>query len=241
VGREAAARIIEQAQARGGGWLSQEDAFALVAAYGIPSAPVVRVATAVEAATAAERLGYPVVLKVDDPRVVHKSDVDGVVLGLESAEAVERAVERMRGAVAQSLATSDLAGFVVQRQAPAGREVILGMTLDPLFGPLVAFGSGGRAVEVFQDIVYRVLPLTDADAHDMVRAIKGYPLLRGYRGESAVDLDLAEESILRLAQLVSDFDAVEELDLNPFILAPRRQDCLVVDARIRIAPVTPES
>lgn len=241
VGREAAARVIEQAQARGGGWLSQEDAFALVAAYGIPSAAVVRVATAVEAATAAEHFGYPVVLKVDDARIVHKSDVEGVVLGLESAEAVERAVERMRTAVAQSLGFSEIDGFIVQRQAPPGREVILGMTLDPLFGPLVAFGSGGRAVEVFQDIVYRVLPLTDADAHDMVRAIKGYPLLRGYRGESSVDLDLAEESILRLAQLVSDFDAIEELDLNPFILAARRQDCLVVDARIRIAAETPES
>jgi acetyltransferase len=241
VQREAAARVVEQAQARGDGWLAQEDAFALVSAYGIPTAPVVRVATAIEAATAAERIGYPIVLKVDDPRVVHKSDVEGVVLGLESAEAVERAVEAMRAAVARSLGHADVGGFIVQRQVPAGREVILGMTLDPLFGPLVAFGSGGRAVEVFQDIVYRVLPLTDVDAHDMVRSIKGYPLLRGHRGEAPVDLDLAEEAILRLAQLVSDFDCIEELDLNPFILAPQRQDCLVVDARIRIGATNTDS
>jgi acetyltransferase len=241
VQRESAARVVQQALARGGGWLPQEEAFALVAAYGLPVAPVVHVATAVEAATAAERLGYPVVLKVDDARIVHKSDVEGVRLGLESAEDVERAVEDMRAGVGRSLGFADVEGFVVQRQAPAGREVILGMTVDPLFGPLIAFGSGGRAVEVFGDIVYRVLPLTDADAHDMVRAIRGYPLLRGYRGESPVDLDLAEESILRLAQLVSDFDCIEEMDLNPFILAPRRQDCLIVDARIRIAAASGDS
>jgi acetyltransferase len=241
VHRDVAAHVVQQCLARGGGWLPQEDAFALLAAYGIPAAPVLRVATAVEAATAAERLGYPVVLKVDDPRIVHKSDVDGVALDLETAEDVERAVATMRAAVSRGLGFADVEGFIVQRQAPAGREVILGMTLDPLFGPLVAFGSGGRAVEVFQDVVYRVLPLTDADAHDMVRAIKGYPLLRGYRGESPVDLDLAEESLLRLAQLVSDFDCIEDLDLNPFILAPRRQDCLVVDARVRIAPASADS
>jgi acetyltransferase len=140
----------------------------------------------------------------------------------------------MRTRIHSIAAIDDIEGFVIQKQVVSGREVILGMTLDPLFGPLVMFGSGGRAVEVFKDIVFRVLPLTDVDAHDMVREIKGFPLLRGFRGESAVDIELAEEAILRLAQLVSDFDCIEEMDLNPFILAPHRQDCRVVDVRIKL-------
>lgn len=241
VQREVAARLVDSALARGGGWMPQEDAFALLEAYGIPVTPVVRVANAVEAATAAEHMGYPVVLKIDDSRVVHKSDVDGVVLGLESAEEVSRAVEAMRTNIQRALKFDDVEGFVVQKQAAPGREVILGVTQDPLFGPLLAFGSGGRAVEVFKDLVFRVLPLTDVDAHDMVRTIKGYPLLRGFRGESPVDLNVAEEALLRLAQLVSDFDCVEEMDVNPFLLSPHRANCVAVDARIRIAPPTAAS
>jgi acyl-CoA synthetase (NDP forming) len=234
--REVAARIVQQAQTRGGGWLPQEDAFALVEAYGIPVAPVVRVTNAVQAAAASERLGFPVVLKVEDRRILHKSDVEGVALGLDSAEEVGRALETMRRKIREAESITDVEAFVLQKQVPSGREVILGMTLDPLFGPLLAFGSGGRHVEVFRDIAFRVLPLTDVDVNEMVRSIKGYPLLRGFRGESPVDIDMAEEAVMRLAQLVADFDCIEELDLNPFILAPRRQDCAVVDARIRIAP-----
>ncbi len=236
VQRDVAARAIEETQARGGGWMPQEDAFALVEAYGIPVAPVVRVANAAEAATAAERLGYPVVLKVEDRRIVHKSDVEGVALGLDSAEEVGRALDNMRKRIRSTEGITDVEAFVIQKQISSGREVILGMTLDPLFGPLLAFGSGGRYVEVFRDISFRVLPLTDVDVNEMVRSIKGFPLLRGFRGESPVDIDVAEESIQRLAQLVADFDCIEELDLNPFILAPRRQDCAVVDARIKLAP-----
>jgi acetate---CoA ligase (ADP-forming) len=236
VQRDAAARVIQQTLARGGGWMTQEEAFALVEAYGIPVARVLRVTSAVEAAAAAERLGYPLVLKVEDRRIVHKSDVDGVALGLGSAEEVGLALETMRTRLRDAEGIADVEAFVLQQQIASGREVILGMTLDPLFGPLLAFGSGGRYVEVFRDIAFRVLPLTDVDVHDMVRSIKGFPLLRGFRGESPVDIDVAEESVMRLAQLVADFDCIEELDLNPFILAPRRQDCAVVDARIKLIP-----
>jgi acetyltransferase len=215
--------------------MPQEQAFALIEAYGIPVAPVIRVTNAVEAGTAAERLGYPVVLKVEDARIVHKSDVEGVALGLQTAEHVGRALETMRDRVRSRQGIDDIEAFVLQKQVVSGREVILGMTLDPVFGPLVMFGSGGRTVEVFKDIVFRVLPLSDVDARDMVRSIKGFPLLRGFRGDSPVDIDMAEEAVLRLAQLISDFDVIEELDINPFLLAPRRQDCMAVDVRIKLA------
>ena len=138
------------------------------------------------------------------------------------------------------LPAPELHSFVVQRQAAAGREVILGMAQDPLFGPLLMFGSGGRHVEVFQDIAFRVLPLTDVDAHEMVASIKGYQLLTGFRGEPAVDLVMAEEMVLRLAQLVSDFDCIQEMDINPFILASHRANCMAVDVRIRLASTSEE-
>jgi len=231
------ARAVQLTQAclgRGGGPMSQEDAFALLHSYGIPVASVRRVHAAHEAVAAAQVLGYPVVLKTADPRIVHKSDAGGVALDLRNAEAVEHAVHAMSESIrrAHGFINDD---YVVQRQAPAGREVILGMAQDPLFGPLLMFGSGGRHVEVFKDIVFRVLPLTDVDAHEMVTSIKGYPLLTGFRGEPAVDVTLAEEMVLRLAQLVSDFDCIQEMDINPFILVPRRADCMAVDVRIQLS------
>jgi acyl-CoA synthetase (NDP forming) len=214
--------------------MSQEDAFAVLQAYGIPIAPVARVHDAAEAVREAARLGWPVVLKAADARIVHKSDVGGVALDLCTPGDVERALAGMRDSIRRG-AGLEVEAFVVQRQAPPGREVILGVTHDPLFGPLVMFGSGGRYVEVFRDVTHRVLPLTDVDAHEMIRATKGYALLSGFRGEPPVDLVTAEEMILRVAQLVSDFDCVQEMDVNPFLLAPQRADCMAVDVRIRVA------
>ena len=234
VDRDQAARLTLGSLARGGGQMAQEDAFALLHAYGIPVATVQRVHDARAAVAAARTLGTPVVLKVADARIVHKSDAGGVALNLRSAEEIERAFLTMNERVRETHGF-DAEGFVVQRQAPAGREVILGMAQDPLFGSLLMFGSGGRHVEVFKDIVFRVLPLTDVDAQEMIASIKGYPLLAGFRGEAPVDLSFTEELVLRLAQLVSDFDCIQEMDINPCILAPQRSDCVAVDVRIRLA------
>ena len=239
VDHERAVRIVQEQQQRGGGAMSQEQAFALLHAYGIPVAAVHRVHTLQEAMAAAHGMRYPVVLKAGDTRIVHKSDVGGVALDLRNADDLERAYHTMRDRIRQAHGfENDI--FIVQRQAPAGREVILGMTQDPLFGPLLMFGSGGRHVEVFKDIAFRVLPLTDVDAHEMVSSIKGYPLLTGFRGEPGVDVAFAEEMVLRLAQLVSDFDCIQEMDVNPFILVPQRADCMAVDVRIRIGTPPPE-
>jgi acetate---CoA ligase (ADP-forming) len=238
VDRGAGVRLTQAQLDRGGGPMSQEDAFALLQAYGIPVAGVARVRDAAEAVRAATRIGWPVVLKAADARIVHKSDVGGVVLGLGGPEELERAVGAIRERIARA-AGIEVEAFVVQRQAPAGREVILGVAHDPLFGPLVMFGSGGRTVEVFKDVTHRVLPLTDVDAHEMIESIKGYPLLSGFRGEPPVDLRMAEEMILRVAQLVSDLDCIQEMDINPFLLAPQRADCMAVDVRIRLAAPEP--
>ena len=125
-------------------------------------------------------------------------------------------------------------GFMVQEMARPGKEVILGMSLDPKFGPLLMFGMGGKYVEIVRDVSFRVLPLTDVDAQEMVREIQSYPLLEGVRGDVRVDIEFIVESVQRLAQLAADTDLIEELDMNPVIVRPQRQECRVVDARIRV-------
>ena len=125
-------------------------------------------------------------------------------------------------------------GYVVQEMALPGKEVILGVTQDPKFGPLLMFGMGGKYVEIVRDIVFRVLPVTDVDAQAMVHEIKSYPLLEGVRGEVRVDIEFIVESIQRLAQLVTDTELIAELDMNPVIVRPERGECRVVDARIRV-------
>jgi acetyltransferase len=125
-------------------------------------------------------------------------------------------------------------GYLVQEMALPGKEVILGVTQDPKFGPLLMFGMGGKYVEIMRDVVFRVMPVTDIDARAMVREIKSYRLLEGVRGEMPVDIDFIVESIQRLAQLVSETNLIAELDMNPVVVRPDRNECRVVDARIRV-------
>jgi acyl-CoA synthetase (NDP forming) len=133
---------------------------------------------------------------------------------------------------------ADAGGFLVQEMVPTGdgapKEVILGMTDDPRFGPLIMFGIGGRYVEILRDVAFRVLPMTDIDAREMVRSIRSYPLLEGVRGEARIDIEYLEELILRLAQLVRDVHGIAELDFNPVIVTNDRKRCRVVDARVRV-------
>jgi len=204
----------------------------LLESYGFPLAPGVEAASAAEAIAAAQDLGYPVVLKLASDRVVHKSDVGGVRLDLRNADEVGAAYRDLRGAMGRR---DPAARVTVQKLVPGGREVILGMTRDPQFGPVLMFGLGGVFVEVLKDVAVRVHPLTDVDAEAMVREVRGYPLLAGMRGERAVDLDLVREALLRLSQLVTDFeDDLAELDLNPFIVTSDRDRSFVVDSRVSL-------
>jgi acetyltransferase len=138
----------------------------------------------------------------------------------------------------RSLAKHGLEGkadkFLIQEMSRPGKEIILGMTLDPKFGPLLVAGTGGKYVEVLKDIEFGVTPLTDLDAKEMIESIRGYPLLKGVRGEPAVCIDTAIECLQRLAQLVTDFQTIQEIDINPIILVPDREHCRVVDVRIRV-------
>jgi acetyltransferase len=230
---ETARRILKE-ESTPGEYLDADAVFRLLAAYRFPLARWKQVHSVEEALVAAEEIGYPTVLKIAGRKVVHKSDVGGVILGIRNALEMEGAGGKLTRAMRNLGLDPAHEGFLVQEMARAEREVILGMSRDPVLGPVLLFGLGGKYVEVFQDVSLRVHPITDVDARDMVSSIRGYPLLAGVRGEAGVAMPVAHEALLRLSAMVTDFDSIAEIDLNPFLLAPDPTGCKIVDARIRV-------
>jgi acetate---CoA ligase (ADP-forming) len=227
--------VFAAVRAAGRTQLTLAEAQRAIAACGIPVAPWDEAADEASAVRIAERLGYPVVLKLSSTALVHKSDVGGVQLNLQNAEAVREAARTM---LPRFRAVDPRSTIVVQRMV-AGSEIIFGAATDPKFGPLLMFGLGGIFVEILKDVAFRVHPISDVDADEMIRAIKGFPLLTGARGHAAVDLPAVREAILRLNQLLTRFPEVEEFDINPFFGAPTREASMAADARIRLAPQRP--
>ena len=211
-----------------GGWLSPDDAVAMLRAFGIATADEVAVASAEAAAAAAAEIKGPVALKAMGATILHKSDVGGVRLDLSTPDDVAKAFSAMAGHLGDAME-----GAIVQPML-RGVELIAGVVTDPLFGPVVMFGSGGTAVELFGDRVLRILPLTDQDAHEMVRSIRGAPLLFGHRGAPKCDVAAVEDVLLRVARLADEVPQVAEMDLNPLIASP--SGAVAVDVRIRLAP-----
>jgi acetyl coenzyme A synthetase (ADP forming)-like protein len=232
--RETARRIVAE-RGTPGEYLDPEAAFLLLEAYGFPLVPWRRVGSAEAAVAAADELGYPVALKVAGNKVVHKSDVGGVILDVKNHLEMEGAVGRLARALRGLGLDVESEGLLVQKMAKPGKEVILGMNTDAVIGPVLLFGMGGKYVEVFKDIALRVHPITNVDAREMVSAIRGYPLLEGVRGEAGVALEVVYDALLRLSALVSDLPQIAEVDLNPFLLLPSADECRIVDARFRIA------
>ncbi|HSF70419.1 MAG TPA: GNAT family N-acetyltransferase [Nitrospira sp.] len=231
----AARRICATALSRrGAGWLTTEETRSLLTAMRLPieSGGVAR--TADEAVIVARQTGYPVAVKLASHQILHKTEMGGVRLNLRDDEAVREAFESIRTRVEQHNELASMEGVLVQPMVTGGVEVMVGMTNDPLFGPLIAFGLGGIHVEILGDVRFRITPLTDRDAAEMVREIKGYRLLQGYRGHPAADIEAIEDVLLRISRLVEEIPEIGELDLNPiFALAPGK-GCKIVDARIRV-------
>jgi acetyltransferase len=190
--------------------------------------------TVEEALEAAEAVGFPVVLKILSPRIVHKSDVGGVVVGIEGAEELRAAWTRVTEEAPRraGIGADEVDGVLVQKMVGGGKETIVGMTSDPQFGPVLMFGLGGIYVEALGDVVFRVQPVTDVDAREMVGAIRGASLLRGVRGEPASDLAAVQDVIQRVSQLVGDHDEIGEMDVNPWLAFPKGG--VAVDGRISI-------
>jgi len=223
--------------AHGPGWLTLPECFELLAEFGLPVAKHGLARNAEEAVAAAEKLGYPVVLKLSPRQLVHKTELGGVRLNLADAAAVRSAYGAMSDAWAHHAPGQPLDGILVQAMVKGGTEVMSGMTRDPLFGPLLAFGLGGVMVEALGDVCFRVAPLTVADAREMLRSPKGSVLLRGFRGNPPCDLMALEDALLRLARLADELPQVQELDLNPILVFAAGQGCLLIDARIRLRSV----
>jgi acetyl coenzyme A synthetase (ADP forming)-like protein len=213
-----------------GGWLPQEEVDELLDAAGIPFLRSGPVGSSAQARSEADRLGYPVAVKASGPELVHKSDVGGVQLDLDSGDEVAAAYEEMASRLG-----ARMTGAIVQQMASPGVETIVGVVQDPLFGPLVMFGLGGVATELLKDRSFRVLPLTDLDAAELVRSLRSSPLLFGYRGSPRVAVPALEDVLQRVARLAGSILEVAELDLNPVIVSTG--GAIAVDCRVRIVPV----
>jgi acyl-CoA synthetase (NDP forming) len=211
-------------------FITEPEAIRLLEGYGIPYPEHGLARSPQEAARIADELGYPVVMKVVSPEVVHKSDAGGVVVGLGDATSVRAAYEVMVTRVRSATPDARIEGVLVCRQAAEGLEVIVGALDDATFGPTVMFGLGGIFAEVLKDVSFRVIPLELRDAEEMLQEIKGYPVLSGARGQSGCDLHAAAELLLSVSRLVTEHAEIKELDLNPVRLYER--GLLVLDARV---------
>lgn len=227
--------MLAAALADGPRWLRPDEVAQLLSCYGLPLAEWRLAETPGEAGRAADELGGPVALKAVAPTLVHKTEARGVRLSLTGAEEVERAAEEMADEVER--AGHRVERFLVQRMVAGGVEMLVGVVHDALFGAVVACGAGGTTAELVRDLAVRITPLTDLDARDVVRSLRTFPLLEGYRGVPKADVPALENLLLRLSALVDDHPAVAEMDLNPVIVLS--EGAVVVDARARVEMPSP--
>ncbi len=227
------AETVASARAENRTLLSEVEAKAALGDAGIPVTATTLAQAREEAAAQAEAIGYPVALKVVSPNVAHKSDVGGVVLGLESHEEVSEAYDEIISSVQAAQPSATIEGVSVQEMASPGVEVIVGVTTDPQFGPVMMFGLGGIMVEVLGDVAFRLAPLGEGDARDMINEIQGRQVLDGVRGQPPVDVGAIEAMLDRVSAFAAEHPEVAELDLNPVIASP--EGAIAVDARIVLA------
>lgn len=225
-------QIVRKARSEGRRKLLEHESLRLCELYGLPVASYGLAKSEEEAVDIAKDIGFPVVLKIVSPDISHKTDVGGVILGVGSPEEVMEAYSAIMSNVSARAPGSEVSGILVQSMAPRDLEVIVGGIRDKVFGPVVMFGLGGVFVEVLKDVSFRIAPLIEAEVEDMIREIKGYRILEGYRGSPPRDLDSLKKVILGLASMVSEIDDIEAVDLNPVILYPRGKGALIVDARV---------
>lgn len=228
VDRAAAEALVKKYEGKDA-YLPQLDAFAILAAYGIPVPAVAGINGDDDLEAAASKVGFPCVLKVDSADVIHKSDEGGVILDIGDGQALSKAYGEMKDRFAGVNPT-----FLLMEQKPAGTEIIIGATASPGLGSLVMFGLGGIFVEIMKDVIVAVAPLSRPEAREMMTGIKGYPVLEGARGK-AVDLAAVEDLLLRASRLAADFPSIAEMDLNPIFTYPEGTAPAAVDVRIRIS------
>ncbi len=228
--------ILRQARQENRAKLTEIESKELIKGAGIPVVEAKLARTKTEAVSLSKEMGFPVVLKIVSPDVIHKSDSGGVKLGLANAAQVGKAYSEILSAVKRHYSKAKIQGISVQKMVRPGVEVIIGMTKDAQFGPVLMFGLGGILVEVLKDVSFRIVPLAKRDAREMIKEIKGYPLLEGYRGQEPADIPFLEDLILKVSDFVDKNPEIKELDLNPVFAYKNR--AVAVDARVILEPAS---
>ncbi len=200
--------------------------------YGIAVANSEIAATRDAVIDSSDRIGYPLVMKVISSDISHKTDVGGVRTGIRDAGSAGVVYDDMMHRISRYMPEARVDGVLIQKMLGGGREVILGMNRDPQFGPVIMFGLGGVSVEVLKDVTFRIAPITEKDAEEMIREIKAYPMLLGIRGEEPSDIGAIKDSLLRLSKLCTDFPEITEIDINPLLVF--KKGCAAVDIRLTL-------
>ena len=237
VNRRKVENIIEKHLRQSIREIGETESKEILEAYGFVTPKGAVATTAEQAGNIAEQLGYPVVLKIWSPDIIHKSDVGGVKIGLTSRKEVMDAFDLMMYRIPKKKPDANILGVLVQEMCQKGKEVILGMNRDPQFGPLMMFGMGGTMVEVLKDVSFYLAPLTSEEAKQMLINTRTYKILKGVRGEEGVDIDVIAEGLQRMSQLVTEFPQIKEMDINPYVVGPLGTTPIAVDARISVEEV----
>ncbi len=230
MGKNKVEKIFAQARSEGRTALLEPEAKAVCMAYGIPVTKFNVAKTDAEAARFAKAIGFPVVLKIVSPDILHKSDAGGVIIGLKSPSEVKASYKRILENAKKYKPEAKIVGVLVQEMAPSSTEIIVGAVKDPQFGQTLMFGLGGIFVELEKDVTFRVAPVSEQDARDMIMGVKAFPLLKGFRNMPAVDIQAIVRVLLSTSKLVMDFPEIKELDLNPVLAYEKGTK--TVDARI---------
>ena len=232
VNRERAREIIMQSASQGREQLTTRESIDVLDAYGIR---VCRSGFAVnEAVAIADKVGYPVVMKMTSKTTSHKTDVGGVRVNIQNADQLRAQYRDLIAKLKEKNLLEGLEGVIIQEMVKGSREMVCGVATDPQYGHMVMFGLGGVFIEVMKDVTFRMAPLTDVDADEMIRGVKAYKLLEGARGTTPAQMDQLRECLLRISQLVKDFPAITELDINPLIISEKNGEGIAVDGRIKV-------
>jgi 4-hydroxybutyryl-CoA synthetase (ADP-forming) len=234
VDKDKAQGIFDKVKSEGRTNLLEDEGREILDAYGFPLPQSVVATTEDEAVTAANKIGYPIVMKISSPQIVHKSDAGGVKVNLANDDQVRDGFKTIMDNARKYDSNAEIKGVLIVEMVKGGKEMIIGSKLEPGMGPVVMLGMGGIYVEILKDVTFRLAPLTDQEANDMISSIKTKKLLDGVRGEEPSDINKLSECIQRLSQLVSDFKEIKELDMNPVLVMEKGQGCKILDVRIGI-------
>ncbi len=227
---KAVSRIFDEASRDGRKFLFEHEAKALCGLYAMPVTMINLAKTEDDAVKAAEKIGFPIVLKIVSPQVLHKSDAGGVLVNIKDKQGTREGFKRIMKNVMAYAPKAEIIGVIVQEMAPNGTEVIVGSTRDSTFGPTIMFGLGGIFVEILKDVSFRLVPITRTDAEEMVREIKAYRILEGVRGKPPVDQETIIDVLMKTSKMLEECPEIRELDINPIIVYEK--GAKIVDARV---------